>query len=128
NLLLSSKDVVDILSSPLSRDPTEPQAHYDLRAKFQKTLKNLYDARKSLKKDLTDEVNAYFDAYEEARKEVIAGGAPNGEKVGGKDKLRKEQGDARDFIEDNLRLLQYAKNNTVTFTYHIFTNDNSTKV
>lgn len=106
----------------------DSQAQHDKRVRLHAALKDLYDKRNARKADLTAELNAYFDAYEEARKEVIAGGAVDGEKVGGVDKLRQDQGDARDFLEDNLVLLHYGSKEPVGFTYNIFTNDNSTKV
>lgn len=127
NAMLSSKELVDMLAAPLPKRGLELAALHQLRVNVQQSLKKLYDARAAKKVNLTTELNNYFDAFEKARKEIIAGGAVDGEKVGGKDKLRSDQGDARDFVEDNLYLLNYGIVNAPTFAYNVFVDDKSTK-
>jgi ubiquitin C-terminal hydrolase len=123
NVMLSSSEIQKILLTTLTKLPGQSQAQYDARIGLQTSLKNLYQARKQLKSDVTTELNAYFDAFEAARLSI------NGsELVGGKDKLRKDQGDARDFIEDNLDMLGYGHNPQVAFIYHVFTADNEIRV
>lgn len=121
NAMLAAQEFIDILSKPLKKRAGD--AHHDVRVSMHAALKTLYDARKKNKKDLTSEVNAYFDTFETARKAI-----KGNKKISNKDKLRKDQGDARDFVEDNLLILKYVENDPVVFAYNIFTADNSIKV
>lgn len=123
NVMLASSEFTKFLSETLPKIVGQDQAQYDLRVKLQTSLKSLNDARQKKQKDLTHELNAYFDAFEAARKSIN-----HDERVGNKDKLRQEQGDARDFVEDNLSLLGYSKDQPMTFAYNVFTDDKSRKI
>lgn len=122
-LLLSSKQIIEILDNKLITISGQTKAEINARETFKNAFKNLQLARDNKDGDLAVKLHAYFDAFEQARKLVLGS-----ELVGNKDKLRKDQGDPRDFLNDILLLLGYGHNPHVAFTYNIFSDDNYVKI
>jgi hypothetical protein len=117
-LLFASDQIKQILNDKLIAIAGQAQNQIDAREAFKKSLKNLYDARDNKKPDLKPELNACFDAFEKARLAVLGSGLVGG-LLGGA-KLRKDQGDSRDFLNDILVLLGYGNDPNVAFKYAVF--------
>lgn len=119
HFLLSSNWVKNVLQGGLVQQPTEPAEHFNLRKNLHKALNALSLARENRQPKLCNELKAFFDAYEKARKAIW--GSP---KVDNLFKIGKDQADPKPFIDDILRFLNAPE---PVFRYNVFT-DNTTRI
>ncbi len=100
NLLLSASNVQHSLNSAIKTSSGESKEAFLARKKLQESLKSLSLARLRGDPKICNELSAFFDAFESARK-IIKGS----KRVGSIDKIRREQADASEFLGDVLELL-----------------------
>lgn len=119
NSLFFSSLMQGIVDKPLDRNDSETEQKFQAKEALRQSLSKLFEARKKNDK-LCDHLNKVFDTFEQSRNVVLGS-----ELVGYNEKIRQDQADAQEFLNDIFIMLDVK---SPQFYYHIFRDDNRVRI